>query len=103
MDRVAAVITTRDRTALFEKAFRSVIAQTRKPDLFIVTSDSTEENFEIEKGIVGDKAILIRNRYARNYAGNLNTALDWTSPTSSSPFSMTMTHGIQTIFPVAFP
>jgi uncharacterized protein (TIGR00725 family) len=77
MDRVAAVITTRDRTALFEKAFRSVIAQTQKPDLFIVTSDSTEENFEIEKGIVGDKAILIRNRYARNYAGNLNTALDW--------------------------
>jgi hypothetical protein len=72
MDRVAAVITTRDRTALFEKAFRSVIAQTQKPDLFIVTSDSTEENFEIEKGIVGDKAILIRNRYARNLMSSIS-------------------------------
>jgi glycosyltransferase involved in cell wall biosynthesis len=77
MPRIVAIIATKNRPELLKNALASVLRQTRKPDLFIVTSDSTPDNFKAEQALVGDSATLIQDQYAHNYAGNLNTAIDF--------------------------
>ena len=77
MKRVIAIIATRDRPKLLENAVLSALSQTLKACEIIVSSDSIEENFESEKALIKGKATLIRNKYAHNYGGNLNTAIDY--------------------------
>ncbi len=77
MKRVIAIIATRDRPKLLENAVLSALSQTLKACEIIVSSDSIEENFESEKAFLKGKATLIRNKYAHNYGGNLNTAIDY--------------------------
>ena len=77
MKRVIAIIATRDRPKQLENAVLSALNQTLKPCEIIVSSDSIEENFESEKALIKGKATLIRNKYAHNYGGNLNTAIDY--------------------------
>jgi len=74
--KIIAVITTKDRTELFAKAVETAALQSRKPDDLIVVSDSGEENIGIEESICEKYgAILIKDAYAHNYAGSLNTAI----------------------------
>lgn len=54
----------------------SAINQTRKLDELIVVSDSDEKDFQKDRDLCESKCIFLRDRYTRNYAGNLNTAID---------------------------
>lgn len=73
--KITVVITTKNRTSLFHRAFDSVLKQSRQPDEIIVVSDSTEENYLLENNIVQQNAYIIRDRYTHNYAGSLNSAI----------------------------
>jgi glycosyltransferase involved in cell wall biosynthesis len=74
--RIIGIITTKDRDNLFSNAINSAVAQSRELDELIVVSDSNDENFECEKVICQKyNAVLIKNKYAHNYAGSLNTAI----------------------------
>jgi len=75
--KITAIITTKNRVSLFERAFNSVLKQDRQPDEIIIVSDSTEENFLIEREIVQNRATIIKDIYTHNYAGSLNTALHY--------------------------
>lgn len=54
----------------------SAIDQTRKLDELIVVSDSDERDFQKDMDLCKGKCLFLRDRYTRNYAGNLNTAID---------------------------
>lgn len=74
---VICVIATKNRLNWLKRAINSVLNQTEKVDYFFVVSDSTDENFYVEKEFLCDKnCVLLRNKYSKNYAGNLNTAID---------------------------
>lgn len=76
--KIICVITTRDRVELFSRALKSVIKQTRKPDMLITVSDSKFENKILEKNMVDAfNAEFIENKYTSNYAGSLNTAMHY--------------------------
>lgn len=75
---IIGIITTKNRYEYFEKAFRSAITQTRKPDNLIVVSDSESSLKEKEKRLVeGVSAIFLDDKYTHNYAGSLNTAIHY--------------------------
>lgn len=78
MIKIIALITTKDRVQLFERALQSVLNQTRRPDRLIVVTDSLPENRQ-EEGLLTAKcgAELIEDRYAHNYAGSLNSAVHY--------------------------
>lgn len=76
--RVIGIITTKNRTNLFEKAIESAINQTRKLDDLIVVSDSTPENYQVEMSICRQYDVkLLIDEFTSNYAGSLNTALTY--------------------------
>ena len=75
--RIYCVITTKNRVKLFKKALDSVYAQTKKPNKIIIVSDSENQNFEEEKKLISKTDIILRDLYTNNYAGSLNTALDY--------------------------
>lgn len=77
MPRIATIIATKNRPDFLKKAVASVKRQTHPSDFFIVVSDSNEENLPLDRAAVGSGAIFLTDRYAHNYAGNLNTALDY--------------------------
>ena len=74
---IYCVIATKNRVELLQKAFNSVLEQTKKPNKIIIASDSDDNNYEQEKNLVLNKAVILRDKYERNYAGNLNTAIDY--------------------------
>jgi len=74
--RIIGIITTKDRNDFFSNAVKSAVDQSRKLDELIVVSDSNNENFEREKLICREyNTVLIKNNFAHNYAGSLNTAI----------------------------
>lgn len=78
MKEIIVVIATKNRPDLFALASGSVSKQTKKPSEVIVTSDSTDENKEIERSICLYYGFtFIEDKYTHNYAGNLNTAIDY--------------------------
>ena len=74
---IYCVITTKNRVELFQKALKSVQEQTKKPNKIIVVSDSDHDNYEKEKNLALNNAVILRDKYESNYAGNLNTAIDY--------------------------
>ena len=75
--RIYCVITTKNRVELFKRALDSVHAQTKQPNKIIIVSDSENQNFEEEKKLISKTDIILRDLYTNNYAGSLNTALDY--------------------------
>ena len=73
MIQIIGVIATKNRNELLNMALMSVINQTRKLDELIVVSDSEERDFQKDRDLCEGKCIFLRNRYTRNYAGNLKT------------------------------
>jgi glycosyltransferase involved in cell wall biosynthesis/2-polyprenyl-3-methyl-5-hydroxy-6-metoxy-1,4-benzoquinol methylase len=74
--RIIGIITTKDRSDLFSKAIETASSQSRKLDQIIVVSDSRDDNYEREELICKDHdAVLLKDSYAHNYAGSLNTAI----------------------------
>lgn len=76
MTQIIGVIATKNRNELLKRALMSAINQTRKLDELIVVSDSDEKDFQKDRDLCESKCIFLRDRYTRNYAGNLNTAID---------------------------
>ncbi len=84
---VAVVIATKDReAALANRALRSVLAQTRTPDLLVVVDDSQprhrEANRRIVDAVMAPPGRTMRVRYLRNArtpgaSGAWNVGLDW--------------------------
>lgn len=76
--KIIGLITTKDRLKLFERALQSAHGQTRKLDSLIVVGDSLPENEQTEKQLaIQYGAQFIKNRYAHNYAGSLNSAIHY--------------------------
>ena len=75
--RIYCVITTKNRVELFQKALNSVHDQTKSPNKIIIISDSTDDNYEKEKKLILKTDTILRDIYERNYAGSLNTAIDY--------------------------
>ena len=76
MVRIIGIIATKNRNDLLKNALNSAINQTHKLDELIVVSDSDDDAFEKDRSLCEGKCIFIRDIYTRNYAGNLNTAID---------------------------
>lgn len=77
--KIAAVVVTCNRLLLLPRALISIVNQKRKPDLVIVVSNSSNENFCLEEIIChefGSK--LIKNERTNTYTGALNTAVEET-------------------------
>ena len=75
---IIAIIATKNRTAMFKDALESILKQSHTPDMVIVVSDSTEENYLVEVEYTRDHNVkLIKDNYTNNYAGSLNTAIDY--------------------------
>ena len=47
--KIATVVVTCNRLTLLPRALKSIQNQSRKPDFVIVVSNSTSENYELEK------------------------------------------------------
>ena len=75
--RIYCIITTKNRVELFQKELNSVHNQIKLPDKIIIISDSTDDNYEKEKKIISKTDIILRDEYEHNYAGSLNTAIDY--------------------------
>lgn len=76
--KIYSVITTKNRLSFFERALQSVLEQTRKSDHIIVVSDS-EEYIKFSEKTLADQVVnieFLENRYTKNYAGSLNTAIN---------------------------
>lgn len=76
MVRIIGIIATKNRNELLKNALNSAINQTHKLDELIVVSDSDDDAFEKDRSLCEGKCIFTRDIYTRNYAGNLNTAID---------------------------
>ena len=75
---IVVVIATKNRPSLFLKAIQSVYKQTIKPKEIIVVSDSTTDNRREEDKIIQQfPCTLLIDQYEHNYAGSLNTAIDY--------------------------
>ena len=78
--KIYCVITTKNRVEFLEKALSSVRGQTKKPDKIIIASDSDDDNYKAERNFIEnntDNIVLLKDEYEHNYAGNLNTAIDY--------------------------
>ena len=78
--KIYCVITTKNRVEFLEKALSSVRGQTKKPDQIIIASDSDDDNYKTERNFIKnntDNIVLLKDEYEHNYAGNLNTAIDY--------------------------
>ena len=75
--KIYCVIATKNRLELLQKALHSVEDQTKVPNKIIIVSDSDDDIYEKEKNLILKNSILLRDKYEHNYAGNLNTAIDY--------------------------
>lgn len=77
MHKIIGIITTRNRSKLFECAIRSVYNQTKIPDEIIVCSDSTDEScISFERKLSSDYgATYVRNNLSHNCSGVRNMAV----------------------------
>lgn len=75
--KIIGVIATKNRSELLKNAVESATSQTSILDELIVASDSDNENYLKDELICKDKCTFLKDKYTRNYAGNLNTALDY--------------------------
>ena len=75
--KIYCIITTKNRFELFNNSFNSVQKQTKKPFKIIIVSDSDNDIYEKEKNLISTKGILLKDKYEHNYAGSLNTAIDY--------------------------
>lgn len=77
--KIYAVITTKNRISFLKNALYSVIKQTFLPYHIIVVSDSNDNIKEQEYELIQNISNLsyIHNKFASNYAGSLNTAVDF--------------------------
>ena len=75
--KIIGVVATKNRSELLKNAVESATGQTSKLDELIVVSDSDKENYLKDELICKDKCTFLKDKYTRNYAGNLNTALDY--------------------------
>ena len=75
--RIYCIIATKNRVELFQEALKSVHVQTKKPNKIIIISDSTDDNYEKEIKLVSKNDIIIKDEYEHNYAGSLNTAINY--------------------------
>ena len=74
--RIIGIITTKNRLEYFKKALFSACAQTRKPDILIVVSDSEKDTKEQERQLAEScSAVYLEDEREHNYAGSLNTAI----------------------------
>ena len=72
--RIYAIIATKNRRTLFERALISVLSQTRKADKIVVVCDSVDNTFE--RRLCADNEVdFLENNATHNYAGSLNTAI----------------------------
>lgn len=76
MTCIIGIIATKNRNELLKTALDSALNQSRKLDELIVVSDSDGDCFYKDKNLCEEKCIFLKDRYTRNYAGNLNTAID---------------------------
>ena len=75
---IIVVVATKNRVDILQKALESITVQTKKPLDVFVTSDSTIENEIIEKNLCAKYNFhYIKDKYSHNYAGNLNTAIEY--------------------------
>ena len=75
--KIYSIITTKNRFDLFKNAFTSVLNQTKKPFQIIIISDSENYIYKKEKNFVAKNGVLLQDKYEHNYAGSLNTAIDY--------------------------
>lgn len=75
--KIIGIIATKNRNHLLKIALASALNQTRRLDELIVVSDSDGDCFEDDKDLCNGKCTFLKDRYTRNYAGNLNTAIDY--------------------------
>ena len=75
--RIYCVIATKNRVDLLQTALNSVHSQTKPPNKIIIISDSTDSNYEEEKKLIQKTDIILKDKYKNNYAGSLNTAIDY--------------------------
>jgi SAM-dependent methyltransferase len=75
--KIAAVVITCNRLPLLPRALKSIAKQSRKPDFVFVVSNSSSENFEIEKSICAEfEFTLIKNMRTLTYTGALNSSVE---------------------------
>lgn len=74
---IIGIIATKNRSAFLKKALESALNQSVKCDELIVVSDSDEDNFVIDESLCCGKCTFMKNKYEHNYAGNLNSAVDY--------------------------
>ena len=74
--RIIGILATKDRPDFFKRALASAANQKRKPDAVIVVSDSTDDNYRLEKQIAEECGFeIVRDTREHNYAGSLNSAI----------------------------
>lgn len=75
--RIAAVIVTCNRIELLPRALKSIKEQSRQPNFVYIVSNSTADNFQVEKNLCADFGFqILKNHRTENYAGALNTAIE---------------------------
>ena len=75
---IISIITTKNRPNFLEKALYSIKNQKRCPNIIILVTDSNETNIEKEKNIIKNfDLIYLQNENNKNYAGSLNTAIQY--------------------------
>ncbi len=75
--KIIGIIATKNRNELLCNAIKSALSQTRKLEELIIVSDSDEECLDKDKKLCENICTFLKNQYTRNYAGNLNTAIDY--------------------------
>ena len=71
-------MTIKNRITFLKKVLSSIETQTRKPDKIIIVTDSTQENIKLEKEIIPKHKIeYINDINTHNYAGSLNSAMNF--------------------------
>lgn len=78
MKEIIVVIATKNRPELLATAIQSVITQKRQANEVILVSQSNLDNQHIEKQLCQQhQFIFLQNKNTDNYAGNLNTAIEY--------------------------
>lgn len=78
MKEIIVVIATKNRPELLATAIQSVITQKRSANEVILVSQSNLDNQHIEKQLCQQHQFtFLQNKNADNYAGNLNTAIEY--------------------------
>ena len=75
--KIYCIIATKNRFELFQEVLKSVHVQTKKPNKIFIITDSTDDNYEKEIKLISKNDIIIKDEYDHNYAGSLNTAINY--------------------------